>query len=123
MNFRQEFEVDLIKSLLIQAASMPPPVIERRAYYDEQGHIITYTCENLPGNYINVTPEQFAEARPDAIVRDGKLVYTHRLSHVVKLVQSSSGRATSKYDINILVPDTDPEACFWSTQVREIINE
>lgn len=114
--------MDALQELLNQTAQSTPRTIERRVYYDDQGRIITYTCDNLPGNYILVTPEQFAEARPDAIVRDGQLVYTHKVSHVGKLVQASSGQATSAQDINIIVP-AGKRAVYWQMQLFPIINE
>jgi hypothetical protein len=123
MSFQQEFQRDLLRGLLLQAQPAPLPTIERRVYYDEQGHVLTYTCEDLPGNYIVVTAEQFSEARPDAIVRDGQLVYTHKLSHVSRLAPAASGTPTSRHDVNILVDSDDPDAVFWAVQLREVSSD
>jgi hypothetical protein len=119
MNFRQEFELSDIKNLLVNFSVEAKP-IERRLYYDSEGRVITYTCENLPGDFIVVTPEQFAEARPDVLVRNGKLIYTHKLSHVTKLAPSTSGTATSKWDVNILVDPAQESHEFWELVDNEI---
>ncbi len=99
-----------------------PPKIEMRLYYDTEGNVVTYTCENLPGNYIVVTPQQFAEARPDVRVVGGKIVYTHKLSHVRKLVKNpGQGVRTSKYDVNVIVDaDENHDHVYWKQELYEI---
>lgn len=49
-------------------------MVEMRLYYDQEGRVITYACEDLPGKYIVVNSVIFAQARPDLRVVDGKLV-------------------------------------------------
>lgn len=93
--------------------------IEFRLYYDDDGKVITYSTENIPNkNYIVITREQFAEARPDVVVKNNKFVYTHLKKHVEKLVKSTTGTKTSKYDVNILTND-DVDFTFW----KEVIND
>lgn len=92
-----------------------PP--EFRVYYDPQGKILAYTMENLPGNYIICTREQFAEARFDAQVKQGKLVYTHLRSHVFKLEKSLEGQLCHKYDVSII---TDQDGDHWNLVAYEI---
>jgi hypothetical protein len=92
--------------------------IEFRLYYDVNGKAVTYTTENISGNYILITREQFAEARPDVIVKNNKLIYTHLKKHVEKLVKSNSGTKTSKYDVNILTDDT-VDYVFWEEMINE----
>lgn len=121
MNSTLEFDFELIKKILLEAHKTQSKPIERRLYYDEKGHVITYTCEDLPGNFIIVTPEQFAEARPDVIVRDGKIIYTHKISHVSKLVRSTTGTATSSWDINILIEPDAVQKIFWSMQDHPVM--
>lgn len=119
MNSNPDSEIDLLRQMLLKAVPMPVVRPELRLYYDTDGKIITYTCENLPGEYIVVTPQQFAEARPDALVKNGKLVYTHRLSHVTKLTSAQTGIKTSHWDINIVV-EPEQEGCFWDISVNEV---
>lgn len=120
MSFIQEFNLEQIRRLLLTAHQTVAKPIERRLYYDEAGNVITYTCEDLPGDYIIVTPEQFAEARPDVKVRDGQLIYTHKLSHISKMAQSTTGVATSDWDVNILVDRQAPEKKFWSMKTHVV---
>lgn len=117
MSFRPE--VDLLTQMLLNATPAPIKKPELRVYYNDQGKIVTYTCEDLPGDYLVITPQQFAEARPDAIVKNGKLVYTHTLSHVTKLARAQTGVKTSEWDINILVGDNQP-GHHWDLAVNEV---
>ena len=89
---------------------MPNP-IEYRVYYDSTGKVITYTTEDIPGDYIIVTAEQYAEARSDALVFNGKLVLPHKVKVVSKLIRNlDRGVSTSKYDINVI---TDIDSTKW----------
>lgn len=86
--------------------------LEFRLYYDENGKVICYTSEKFAGNFIVITAEQFAEARPDVCVKNNEIIRTHRASHYFKLAKNDSeGISTSKYDINIL---TDIDNNFWN---------
>lgn len=88
--------------------------LEFRLYYDDEGKVLCYTSENLPGKYLVITPEQFAEARPDVYIMDGQIIKTHKPSHHFKLSKNDSeGTATSKYDINIL---TSENCNFWKLE-------
>lgn len=105
---------------LIKLMSIPPPVIEFRAYYNVDGSIITYTTENLPGDYVVITREQYAEARPDAKIIGGKLVQTSRLTHVAKLTKNKTGGTkTSKYDISVIQED-DNDSVYYSIAAYDI---
>lgn len=90
---------------------MPDNPRQYRAYYDANGKVVTYTVEELEGNWIPVDAAQFAEARVDAVVVDGKLVTPHKVKMVSKLVRNVNGDYTSsKYDINII---TDVDTVKW----------
>jgi hypothetical protein len=92
----------------IPITQIAQPKYEFRAYYGDDGKIITYTTEDIPGKYIVITANQYAEARHDAKVIDEKLVYTHRRSHVFKLVENKTdGVRTSKYDVSVIQDDDD----------------
>ena len=82
--------------------------LEYRVYYNDDGSIITYTTEDLPGNYLVITREQWSEARPDAKIISGKFVYTHFKLKVIKLAFKKDGKySVSKWDVNILVDDIE----------------
>ena len=96
-----------------------PRVIEFRAYYNDDGSISTYTTEDIPGQFIVITSDQYAQARPDARVIDGQLVFTHRRSHVSKLTKNKTvGIATSKYDISVISSDSD--STYYTIKAYEI---
>jgi hypothetical protein len=107
-----------IEDLFNSVQNTVPIQIEYRAYYDEHGKIITYTTEKPPGDYIIITGDQYAESRHDARVIDGQLTYTHKRSHVSKLVKSNGGQRTSKYDMSIIV--TEGESSYYILKVYEI---
>lgn len=93
---------------------------EFKLYYDNNGKVITYTTEILPNqNFIIITREQYAEARPDVLVKDGKIVYTNCKKQIFKLEKGDAGTRTSKFDINILTNDI-PNSVFWTTVIYDI---
>jgi hypothetical protein len=91
---------------------------EFRLYYDSSGKVVTYTTEDLPGEYIVITQEQYTEARPDVLVKNKKMMYTHLQRYVFKLEKNIEGIACSKYDISIITTDSD--AWHWKQQSYEI---
>ena len=81
------------------------PVIEKpefRLYYDERGHVLSYTCEKLPGSYIVVDTITFAEARPDVRVVDGKLVSATSGAVISRLYPSKEGVLCESEDVSII---------------------
>lgn len=99
-------EEQILELMTLMSQSVEPTKIECRAYYDSDGKIITYTTEKIDGDYIVITNEQYAEARPDARVIDGQLVFNNRRTHVFKLDKNrGGGKRTSKYDISIVVEE------------------
>lgn len=88
--------------LIWEAPKLEKP--EFRLYYDDKGHVVTYTCEKLPGNYVVIDSQTFAEGRPDIRVVDGRIVSSNSSAVVSKLVQDSKeGIICSAEDISILV--------------------
>lgn len=120
----QELEAIIaqINEAITVQTSSPPKSLEYKVYYNADGSIITYTTEELPGEYIVVTKEQWAEARPDARVVDGQLVYTHIKRHVFKLEPTTGGKYRSAtWDMNILLGEQDDiEAKNWGIRAYDI---
>ena len=75
-----------------------------RLYHDDTGLPLFYSHEELPGKYIEVTPEQFALQDPAVKVIDGKLVY-QKTTRVTKLVPADSGTLCHVQDVSIVVAD------------------
>jgi hypothetical protein len=108
-----------IEDLFNSIENIMPIQIEYRAYYNKNGSIITYTTESIEGQYIVITAEQYTEARPDARVINDQFVYTHRRSHVFKLVKNKlDGTKTNKYDISVIQDDND--STYYITHAYEI---
>lgn len=111
---------DEVKQILQLLAKPQPKIseVEFRLYYDDNGKVITYTSEKLPGNYLIITKEQYNEARNDVVVKDGKIMYTHKTTHIMKYTKNlSRGIQTSKYDINVI---TKNDSVFYEYLAYEI---
>jgi hypothetical protein len=95
---------------------------EFRLYYDEKGHVITYTCEKLDGNYIIIDAMTFAQARPDVRVVDGKLSTVAPHAVITKLMpDKSKGRVCAMEDISVVVSSKDPiKKQKWKLNIYEI---
>jgi|688.fasta_scaffold1427743_1 hypothetical protein len=79
-----------------------------RLYYDEHGNPIVYSMEDLPGKYIEVTAEQYAEHNYRVIVKNNELIkQAQNFVLTKKLIPSNSGTACYPTDITIVV-DTNP---------------
>ena len=79
-----------------------PAVFDFRLYYNkETGEPLFYTMENLDGDYITITREQFAECRYDIKVKDGKIERI-RFIAIGKLVPADSGYGTLQTDVSIV---------------------
>lgn len=108
-----------IDNLFNSATDIVSRKIEYRAYYNKDGSIISYTTQAIEGDYIIVTSDQYAQSRPDAKVIGDKLVYTHRRSHVSKLVENKTvGVRTSKYDMSVIQEDGD--STYYTIRAYEI---
>ena len=83
-----------------------PPVVFWRLHYDEAGHPLFYTQEEKPGNYIDVTPEQYQQASMRVRVRDGKLIELNT-TPIKKLVPDSTGTPCYPTDVSIVVPESE----------------
>ena len=94
-----------------------PPVVFWRLYYDDAGFPLFYTQEDKPGNYIDVTPEQYQRASMRVRVRNGQLVEL-KLTPVTKLVPSDTGTPCHPQDVSIVVAETEQHTK-WSNRVFE----
>ena len=94
-----------------------PPVVFWRLYYDEAGHPLFYTMEDKPGNYIDVTPEQFQRASMRVRVRDGRLVELNT-NPTKKKVPADTGTPCYPGDVSIVVSQEEPHQC-WRIATNE----
>jgi hypothetical protein len=85
-----------------EAPKIVPP--EFRLYYDEKGHVVTYTCEKREGNYIVVDALTFAQARPDVRVIDGRISTVQPAMVITKLMPDTThGTLCAEEDVSIVV--------------------
>ena len=105
--------------IIFEAPKIVPP--EFRLYYDDTGRVICYTCEKLPGKYIVVDKDTFAEGRPDIRVVDGKVSKAKQRAVVSKLVKSNEGKACATEDISIVVDEEEyaDTITFWKLETNE----
>jgi len=81
----------------------PTPVFYR-LYHDEKGLPLIYSQDDLPGKYIDLTPEQFMSQDMTVQIVNGKLV-RRRTSWVSKLVPANSGTLCHQNNVSIVVAD------------------
>lgn len=81
-----------------------------RLYYDkETGKPVAYSMEELDGDYIEITAEQFAMCDPYVIVEDGQIV-KRQLVTTSKLVPGGNQFKVHATDISLV----DPDGVYWS---------
>lgn len=105
----------------LMAEETQPVPVEFRAYYDEAGKVLFYTCDKPEGNYIVIDPLAFAEKRFDVRVKDGKLVKIVPGMIITKLKPNlEKGKCTSNQDISIIVNAEHKEHIKWKLDNHEL---
>lgn len=94
-----------------------PPVVFWRLHYDDAGHPLFYTMEHKPGNYIDVTPEQYQRANMRVRVRDGKLIELNT-NLIKKKVPAETGTPCHPNDVSIVVSVEESHQC-WRIATNE----
>ena len=98
---------------VLHSAPEPEPV-SWRLYHNELGEPVCYSMEHLPGNYIDIDAETFAQAPYNVRVVNGKLKYITR--HTAdKLVPSDTGTQCHSQNIAIVVKQNGTH---WSKQTH-----
>lgn len=91
-----------------------PKPLSYRLYHDEQGLPLFYSMEAVPGTYIEITQQQYAENSMWVRVVKGQLVKRH-WQVVQKLVPGVTGTSCHPCDIALIrTPGTS-----WSKQTYE----
>lgn len=93
-------------SVLQDLLPAPDPVY--RLYHDDQGAVVFYSMEDLPGTWISVDSLTYALARRDVRVVDGKLVEIPKTPKVAKLRPSANGTCCDPRDICLVVTPDQP---------------
>jgi hypothetical protein len=105
------------EQVIFEAPKINKP--EFRLYYDEKGSVLHYTTEDLPGNYIVIDSQTFAESRYDVRVIDGEIVRRKDFVIVEKLVPSKEGKSCHSYDVSVIVDEDFIDIKRWSIKVYE----
>lgn len=95
---------------------------EFRLYYNDEGTVLFYSMENLPGNFIIVDKQTYHECRTDLLVRDGKIIrQTHAASW--KLVPADEGScACHPQDVTLIVDINCANKQFWKVKTTHEAN-
>ena len=94
----------------------PPTPVFYRLYHDEQGYLLFYSMEDVPGNYIEIDHEAFSAGSPRVRVVDGQL--RHIKTNVsAKLVPSSQGQACDPRDVAVI--NNDKHAQYWKLKATD----
>jgi hypothetical protein len=84
----------------------PPPSAIRRLYYDDNGWPLYYSGEDLPGNYIDLTPEEFTGTPANIRIVDKKIVLL-KIAEVSKLRPSKDGTPCHPDNVSIVVGEDE----------------
>jgi hypothetical protein len=96
----------------------PEPVFYR-IYYGDNGELICYTMEDLPGNYIEIDHATYQQGLPNIRIVDEKIKVINPSSVVRKLKPNKDqGTACHPSDICLVVSPTVAHT-FWSMTSNE----
>lgn len=81
-----------------------PPIIkpEFRLYYNDDGSVLTYSCDKLIGKYIVIDAMTFAQCRPDIRIVDGVIIKDESELVTTKLVPGESGVMCDAEDVSVI---------------------
>lgn len=82
-----------------------------RLYYDADGNPVAYSMEDLPGNYIEITADQYAQADTRVKVVDGQIVPNKKIE-VYKLTPADEGTPCHPADVSVVVDVNEPNQCW-----------
>jgi len=77
--------------------------IEFRLYYNDDGSIICYSCDQLEGKFIVIDSQTYAECRQNVMVVNEKIEEVKPSLSMQKLIESTQGTRCAIEDINIVV--------------------
>jgi hypothetical protein len=98
--------LDEIVSILVGSKNHTTEIFYR-LYHDINGYPLFYSMEDLPGSYIEITQEQFAQANSHVRVINGRLI--EKMFRPPKLVKvQSNGQPCNLYNVSIISDLSQP---------------
>ena len=97
---------------------LEPAPIFFRLYYNERGEPVSYSMDDLPGNYIEIDAETYHRSSVNVRVVDGKLVPVVYKRPTSKLKPGTAGTACSTENVSVVVPESQPHIK-WSLKSNE----
>lgn len=83
-----------------------PPRVFFRLYYDGAGNPITYTMEDLPGDYIEIDADTYALQPRNIKIVNGKITIVNTKTSQ-KLIPSNAGTPCHAQDVCVVVLDNE----------------
>ena len=92
----------------ILGAEPPSEAVAYRLYHDQQGRVLFYSMEDLPGSWIAVDAETYALASHQVRVVAGQLVPIPSAAAIDKLRPGKQGVCCDPRDICLIVDESLP---------------
>ena len=89
---------------------VPSAKVFYRVYFDDQGKVLFYSMEDLPGNYLDIDRETFERADGNLRLKNGKL-FKPAQTVSQKLVPSNQG--TACHPNNVAIVDKQANSKLW----------
>jgi thiol-disulfide isomerase/thioredoxin len=89
-----------------------------RLYYNGRGKPVSYSMEDLPGNYIEIDAETYQRSSFNVCVVDGKLVHLVPKKPTSKLKPSNTGTTCAPNNVSVVVTEDQPHTK-WSLKSNE----
>jgi len=102
---------------LTEPALTPAPIFFR-LYYNERGEPVSYSMDDLPGNYIEIDAETYQRSRFNVRVVNGKLVPVVYKRPTSKLKPDATGTPCSIENVSVVVAEDQPHIK-WSLKSNE----
>ena len=102
----------------VEAHNWAPPELklEFRLYYDDQGRVLYYSMEDLPGTYITVDRHTFEQHRFDIRIKDEKIIKQNHPSSWKLVPSDTASYSCHANDVSIVVPETYENKQHWKVE-------
>ena len=87
--------------------------------HDDNGKVISYTCDKVENNCIEIDMNTYMACRFDIKIIDGSIVSLNDYGTVNKLKPSSSGTVCTRDNILIIAPDNYNDTICWEVKSYE----